>query len=712
MIRRNVYTPDSSHESNWDFDLLDSKLTSIPVSTTNSTATPTSHADPFEVEALTQNETFDLRYSTDQDDNPLGILAQPANVLTNQNKDEVKPDNNLEAVEHIQDTPNESTLPPNEDDEDAKLAQLIEMGFSLQQSKFALEATLGQDIQAAINLLVQNSETAQRLQPNQSDNRRPIVQNERTRNAESHAQQPEMRREVGSRPSGKNDDNIQIQTEKLVMQAQELGGFLYKNAASYFKASRDKVTKAVGDWQEQQRTQRLEEHKGPIRPKWMTGDNDTVDLSTGSVERFKDDDDDAEAEMSSRMAERRRVEEIERQKKIKQRETAAIAHKARQQQQLKKDLLFDDDQTTYVSPSRRRAATPKNDGSMSPSFSNGSPNKTSLPLSQKPAPEITSPKANRPTRPIINVPADVLTKANNFRNSGNEKFKIGQFGEAEAAYSEAINVLPSGYDLQILLYNNRAATRLKNGDYKKCIEDCDLAFELCKQNGDGSVVIENIDIQYRDQLVKSLYRKAEALENIEKYNDALATCELLIKYEGTSNSNINQRMSRCRQALNPKSISKPKNTSPQVPKSQKPGDLMAMFDPTAASSNPPSLVVSEEELSKSKAVTAMRAKAAEKEAEDAEKLQKVDDVNARILAWKAGKEQNLRALLATLDSLLWPGAQWKGAQMSELINPKKCKITYMKAISKVHPDKVRNEHLFKFTMKVTMLIYSFQRILL
>jgi len=84
----------------------------------------------------------------------------------------------------------------------------------------------------------------------------------------------------------------------------------------------------------------------------------------------------------------------------------------------------------------------------------------------------------------------------------------------------------------------------------------------------------------------------------------------------------------------------------------------------------------------------MRAKAAEQEAEDAEKLEKTDDVNARLTAWKAGKEQNLRALLATLDTLLWPGAQWKGAQMSELINPKKCKITYMKAISKVHPDKV------------------------
>jgi len=41
-----------------------------------------------------------------------------------------------------------------------------------------------------------------------------------------------------------------------------------------------------------------------------------------------------------------------------------------------------------------------------------------------------------------------------------------------------------------------------------------------------------------------------------------------------------------------------------------------------------------------------------------------------------------------LDSVLWPEAGWKKVNMSDLIMPNKVKIVYMKAIAKVHPDKV------------------------
>ena len=65
-----------------------------------------------------------------------------------------------------------------------------------------------------------------------------------------------------------------------------------------------------------------------------------------------------------------------------------------------------------------------------------------------------------------------------------------------------------------------------------------------------------------------------------------------------------------------------------------------------------------------------------------------DAVSARLVAWKGGKEGNLRALLASLDTVLWEGAGWKKIGMADLVLPNKVKINYMKGIGKCHPDKV------------------------
>lgn len=654
-----------------------------------------------------------------EDDNPLGILAHPAQKTSSP---ALEPETVVTHDEiSLEDDMAQSRVTLNDDEMDIMIVQLVDMGFSLQESKFAIEATVGSDLQAAIDLLLQNSETAQRLDPSiqraSQQQQTEMSQNERARMSLFSAdqsprvqQQQQRQRQIQKNPQRSNEPPQQqkrteqntenngenpLQTDKIVTQAQEFGGFLYKNATSFLKTGREKVTKAVGDWQEQQRTQRInqmqEEQSGPVRPKWMTGD-DHIEVTKANVEKFADDDDsENEEDMES---ERRKIQEMRRLQELKQREMAATAHKARQQQSLRKETLIKEEEI-YVSPSRRRA-TPSSSGRSTPR-SNGSPVQQQRNITSQPqTTPVTSTPKNKRTRPEVAASADIMAKVNKARNIGNEKFKLGQFGDAEEAYTRAIEMLPSGHDHHVLLRNNRAMARLKTGDYKKCIEDCDTALALARESGDGSSTSEGVVIQWRDQIVKALYRKAEAFENIEKYKDALSAYDELLKLEGTSNAKINHGMSRCRQALNPvKTSSSPRKTPPASSGETKQQDFMSMFDPsnnstTATTSSAPP--VSAEELSKSKAVTAMRAKAAEQEAQEAEKLEKTDDVNARLNAWKAGKEQNLRALLATLDTLLWPGAQWKGAQMSDLINPKKCKITYMKAIGKVHPDKVN--HLF------------------
>ncbi len=80
-------------------------------------------------------------------------------------------------------------------------------------------------------------------------------------------------------------------------------------------------------------------------------------------------------------------------------------------------------------------------------------------------------------------------------------------------------------------------------------------------------------------------------------------------------------------------------------------------------------------------------KAAEQEGD--EKLALTDKVDARIAAWRDGKRDNLRALLTSLDNVLWEGSGWKKVGLHEVVVANKVKIVYMKAIARTHPDKVR-----------------------
>ena len=78
------------------------------------------------------------------------------------------------------------------------------------------------------------------------------------------------------------------------------------------------------------------------------------------------------------------------------------------------------------------------------------------------------------------------------------------------------------------------------------------------------------------------------------------------------------------------------------------------------------------------------------EEEDQAKYELKDTVDARLAAWRAGKENNLRALIASLDTVLWPELGWQKVGIHELVSPSQVKIRYTKAIAKLHPDKVRD----------------------
>jgi len=60
----------------------------------------------------------------------------------------------------------------------------------------------------------------------------------------------------------------------------------------------------------------------------------------------------------------------------------------------------------------------------------------------------------------------------------------------------------------------------------------------------------------------------------------------------------------------------------------------------------------------------------------------------RVLEWKEGKTRNIRALLCSLNVIIWEGCNWNPIGMHQLVAANDVKKMYRKACLAVHPDKV------------------------
>jgi hypothetical protein len=67
----------------------------------------------------------------------------------------------------------------------------------------------------------------------------------------------------------------------------------------------------------------------------------------------------------------------------------------------------------------------------------------------------------------------------------------------------------------------------------------------------------------------------------------------------------------------------------------------------------------------------------------------VDPDKQRVADWTDGKKKNIRALLCSLDKVLWEGeTKWKPVGMHDLVTADQVKKAFRKAVLVVHPDKV------------------------
>ncbi|XP_053530582.1 cyclin-G-associated kinase isoform X2 [Ictalurus punctatus] len=81
----------------------------------------------------------------------------------------------------------------------------------------------------------------------------------------------------------------------------------------------------------------------------------------------------------------------------------------------------------------------------------------------------------------------------------------------------------------------------------------------------------------------------------------------------------------------------------------------------------------------------------------------MDPLKLQILDWIEGKERNIRALLSTLQTVLWEGeTRWKPVSMADLLTPDQVKKFYRKAALIVHPDKAAGKPYEQYAKMIFM----------
>lgn len=315
----------------------------------------------------------------------------------------------------------------------------------------------------------------------------------------------------------------------------------------------------------------------------------------------------------------------------------------------------------------------------------------------------------RPNRKPVECSADIERNCWDLSKRANLVFKNGQYAEAEEFYSRAISLLPSLHDNLLSLYQRRAETRSKIGLLKNALQDYLEMERQCLHHLSSNDYILSAEerITFQNYLISCYSSCGLLYENLENYTRALEYHKKLLSASKAGGdvskiSKASEGVRRCnkvllssdklqRQSHSPKpkpnntasNLSKSSGNSNVPPKTSIIDDLSSILQPVIpADTNKFAAAHS------SKQVEKLREKHRLKEQSENLKLHAKDEIDARLNAWKKNKENNIRALLSSLEMILWDGINWKPVKMSDLVTPSQVKIQYMKAIAKLHPDKV------------------------
>lgn len=648
--------------------------------------------------------------SADDDENILGLLGKPVDERQRASKYEAP----------LEDDFPDETLPTSGHPADKAVAEIVDMGFPVDKARLALEHTdTGLNVQAAIGWLLQQAHEEARnksrardmSQSSREDSLPPRSRqdggfhNDRTGSGAVWLQQPQRPDRADSRSPASSDRDV-------AQYAQQFGSTLFKSANTLWKTGQKKAQKALAEYQQHNR-----EVDGG-QPKWMRDAElrNEDDSARGRDRTAQEVTDEAamlepgRAPPSRHQDSRRRYESddiLPQRPRANNFEEPAWAAPprpiSRPVEKLSRRAVEEESAQAYISPARRKKASPTppsqpasvEESSLDIFSDMPAPAPVSRPVTnsrtQHPAPAQKAstpvqvrPKATPRSTPTISPTS--LSTSTTQRLAGSAAFKRGDYGEATTCYSAALAPLPPQHPITIILHCNRALTHLKTGDAKAAIVDADAALTLIgpSRGEDESISLgaDESPKPMKEFHGKALMRKAEAYEHLEKWEDAAKVWREAVE-AGVGGAVSIQGRNRCEKAAGGDGAA---SSRPAAPAARAPPKKPAA--PKPVQRKPASAMSDLAGNQSSEAVQRLRAaNAAAAQASD-EAFALNDSVTARISGWRDGKEGNLRALLASLDTVLWDGANWTKVGMGDLIMPNKVKIVYMKAIARVHPDKV------------------------
>ena len=617
------------------------------------------------------------------EDDVLGMLARPVSEFPSKPVHESKAPEDPEPPEKHEIHPQERAV-----------AELVDMGFGVEKSRRALEATeSGIDVQAAVGWLLNQAHEEARKKTRRPSREEDVISKSskrtpgRRKSSTSGTSKPAWMREQErsnvsqKRPESKSPVNGEKDSTQY---ASEIGSKMFKTANSLWKTGTKKLNQAVSEFNSDSDTNQPKWMKGaqpePIRkPRIQQREHANDHDRLGKRHTEKNVTDEAlMLEADSRPRKSRPKPDAPREYDSSRDQSPAFSippepvSKPRFMQQapardprakLSRQAVEDETAQAYISPARRKR-TPKPTSEPQPEpdlLFTDTQTQLSAPRPNPPQPR---PATNPPKRNIPPLSSFALQASTESRKAGTEAFKRGDYALATTHYSTSLSALPSTHPLTIPLLTNRALSNSKTGDPKASIADAKSALDLI---GPSRGVSETIDGDGVKQMSvyweKAMTRQAEALEQLERWSEAASVWRTCVEVGVGGATSIAGR-NRCERAAAPQIKPKP------APKPRPKPSTMGDFAPDSES------------------VARLRAANAAADRLDDEKFALADVVDSRVSQWRAGKEGNLRALLSTLENVLWEDSGWKKVGMGDVLLPGKVKLVYMKGIAKVHPDKV------------------------
>ncbi|CAH2355617.1 auxilin-like clathrin uncoating factor Swa2p [[Candida] railenensis] len=492
---------------------------------------------------------------------------------------------------------------------DRVLAELIDIGFPVDVSNRAID-NVGPDVQKCVNFIMGGGE-------------------------------PKTN-------SGSRQDTGSVSP----MNFEAISSDLFSKASSFLSKGRETVLKNIEQFQQP---------KGDTsRPAWMK-----------NSERYKEWLVNGEEDLG----ERERLEKVKPSRRTREELTTPDLPRRPTRQSSSKVSA-----PTSRIQSPIKAPTPSVSGSSRSSFNSppvseqARPNTSNTPAITSPSPPVeefdllgfnegSSQNQNQRLDQFLQVDYD------KFKKLATSSFTNGDYDVALTNYRKCLDILPSEFDERIVIFSNLAVTLTKIGNYKQARTYCESGLTMIPDSRIADLQWKIYDKPIKTWYLKLLSRKAESLEQLELYPEALKSYLDLIKL-GMNDRKIMDGKRRVDNIVNPK-----KNPPTQAPSAPK------VTRATAPSVNAKKV---SEQFDKQKK-------------EEDEKFKLHDEIHGLITQWSSGKEDNLRTLLVGLPDVVPNHLNFnfinKRITINDIMLPKKVKINYMKVISSIHPDKLGNLEL-------------------